>query len=328
MKSDTVPKLGVIDSISAGFRVVGRFPWLALFPIALDVLLWLGPRLSLRPLVPLVLALLQLPPDAPLPPDYATMVESSRAMLTQLGDGYNLGTVLANSLLGLPSVAAAQGDLPALAGLGEQFELTTVGAALGWAALLGTAGIFLGALYLVSISQVLRTGKFTGPGFFASYGRATARLFGLVLLVILALLLLSLPMAFMTGLLTLFGGGFGTVLALLLIVIAGWWIRLALTFTVEAIVLDEVGIRHAIYRSINVALRNFWSTAGLIILISLITTGFGLVWARLVTIPFGVPLSIVLNAVIGTGLIVSPFLFYHNRYRLLVAALTPPGSSA
>lgn len=328
MKSETIPKLGVIDSISAGFRVVGRFPWLVVFPIVLDVVLWLGPRLSLRPLVPLALALLQLPPNATLPPNYAEMMASSRDMLTQLGDSYNLGTVLANSLLGVPSVAAGQGDLPAMAGLGGRIELPTVGAALGWGVLLGIVGIFLGALYLVLIGQVLRTGKFAGPGFLACYGRATLRLLGLALLVVVALLLLILPMAFMTGLLTLLGGGLGTLLALMLIVIAGWWIRLALTFTVEAIVLDEVGVRSAIYRSINVALRNFWSTAGLIILISLITTGFGLVWTRLVTIPFGIPLSIVLNAVIGTGLIISPFLFYHNRYRLLVAAATPPGSVA
>ncbi|QLQ06449.1 MAG: hypothetical protein HZY76_10615 [Anaerolineae bacterium] len=124
MKSETIPKLGVIDSISAGFRVVGRFPWLVLFPIALDVLLWLGPRLSLRPLVPLVAALLQPPADVALPPDYAQMIANSRMLLNQLGDSYNLGTVLANSLLSIPSAAAALGDLPALKGLGGRVGCT------------------------------------------------------------------------------------------------------------------------------------------------------------------------------------------------------------
>lgn len=324
MKSETLPKLGVIDSISTGFRVLGRYPWLVLVPILLDLALWLGPRLSLRPLVPAVLALLQLPPDASLPADYATMMANSQDMLTQVGESFNLGTMLANTLLGVPSVAASLGDLPALTGLGGRVELNTVAAALGWAVLLGTIGILVGALYLVLIAQILRTGKLAGAGFFTSYARAAARLLGVALLVILLILLLSLPMAFMTGLLTLFGGGFGTVMALMVIVVAGWWVRLALTFTVEAIVLDDVGIRNAVLRSINVALRNFWSTAGLIILISLISTGFGLVWARLITLPFGIPLSILLNAVIGTGLIISPFLFYHNRYRLLVAAASPP----
>ena len=326
MKSETIPKLGVIDSISAGFRILGRYPWLILIPLLLDVALWLGPRLSLRPLVPVVLALLELPANAPLPPDYAEMVASSREMLTQLGDSYNLGTVLANSLLGVPSLAAGQGDLPAMAGLAGHVELTTAAGVIGWTVLLGAAGIWLGAFYLVLIAQVLRAGKFDGSGFFSSYGRATARLFGLALLVIFVVALLALPVALVTGLLTMFGGGFGTLMAVMLVVIAGWWVRLALTFTVEAIVLDEVGIRYAIYRSIHVSLRNFWSTAGLIILISLITTGFGLIWTRLITIPFGVPLGIVLNAVIGTGLIISPFLFYHNRYRLLVAAAAPPGN--
>ena len=39
-------KSGVIDTISAGYAAINRQPWLLLAPILLDLLLWLGPRVS------------------------------------------------------------------------------------------------------------------------------------------------------------------------------------------------------------------------------------------------------------------------------------------
>ena len=42
--------LGVIDSLSAGYRFLGRRLELLLIPVALDILLWLGPRFSVAPL--------------------------------------------------------------------------------------------------------------------------------------------------------------------------------------------------------------------------------------------------------------------------------------
>jgi len=43
--------MSVIDALSAGFGALGRSPGWALIPVAVDILLWLGPRLSPRPLV-------------------------------------------------------------------------------------------------------------------------------------------------------------------------------------------------------------------------------------------------------------------------------------
>src|SRR5581483_5841732 len=41
--------LGVIDTLSAGFGLINRRLWLILLPVALDLFLWYGPRLSIAP---------------------------------------------------------------------------------------------------------------------------------------------------------------------------------------------------------------------------------------------------------------------------------------
>ncbi|MBA2448513.1 MAG: hypothetical protein H0V51_10865, partial [Chloroflexi bacterium] len=47
---------GVVDTLSAGYRIVNRRPWLVLGPVALDLFLWFGPRVSVAPLIGPLLA--------------------------------------------------------------------------------------------------------------------------------------------------------------------------------------------------------------------------------------------------------------------------------
>ena len=43
--------MSVIDSVSAGFRFLGKRVELLLIPVILDLFLWLSPRLSIAPLI-------------------------------------------------------------------------------------------------------------------------------------------------------------------------------------------------------------------------------------------------------------------------------------
>jgi hypothetical protein len=50
MKSNVAPKLSVIDALTAGLTTVARRPWLIVVPVAIDLVLWLAPRLSINSL--------------------------------------------------------------------------------------------------------------------------------------------------------------------------------------------------------------------------------------------------------------------------------------
>jgi hypothetical protein len=57
MKSNVAPKVSVIDALMAGLTTVARRPWLIIVPVAIDLFLWLAPRLSINSLVLKFLAL-------------------------------------------------------------------------------------------------------------------------------------------------------------------------------------------------------------------------------------------------------------------------------
>src|SRR5436189_1326939 len=102
-------RLGVIDSLSAGYRFLGRRLDLLIVPILLDLLFWLCPRLSLAPLFKQAGELYsQASSTQGLPQD---MVTQTTALLAQVGEQSNLLNVLANSWLHVPSLLA---DIPPL----------------------------------------------------------------------------------------------------------------------------------------------------------------------------------------------------------------------
>jgi hypothetical protein len=95
----------------------------------------------------------------------------------------------------------------------------------------------------------------------------------------------------------------------------GLWLALNTFFTVQALVLQDVGLTQALWRSFNVVRRSFWATIGLILLSLLIQLGFGQIWQWLHTGPWETLLSIVGNAYIGSGVTAAIMVFYMDRYR-------------
>ena len=47
MKSEAIPRTGIVDALGAGLTEAARRPWLWIVPIVVDLILWLAPRLSI-----------------------------------------------------------------------------------------------------------------------------------------------------------------------------------------------------------------------------------------------------------------------------------------
>ena len=80
------PVRGVIDTVSAGYTLVGRHPWLIAIPIVLDLLLWAGPRLGIAPLIADFLRVTATPAD--LGPEYVETLQIARESLTAMGQSF------------------------------------------------------------------------------------------------------------------------------------------------------------------------------------------------------------------------------------------------
>ena len=80
-----------------------------------------------------------------------------------------------------------------------------------------------------------------------------------------------------------------------------------------AMVVNDAPVLRAIWNSVGVVLRNFWSTLWLFVLINLIGGGLTILWQQ-VSHGAWTGLAIVGNAYVGTSLIAASLLFYKDRY--------------
>src|SRR3954447_9387142 len=110
----TAKPSGLIDTIQAGFNAVNRNVWLLLLPLIIDLGLWLGPQLTVGPLLQNWLIHLSPPPGVS--SEVVRSIEQGRQSSLQIIERdpsvgqYNLVSLLG---LGVPSFrAGSPGDGP------------------------------------------------------------------------------------------------------------------------------------------------------------------------------------------------------------------------
>jgi hypothetical protein len=155
-REDSARPLGAIGSLAAGFEMLGQRLWLIALPVLLDLLLWLGPRLSIAPLLKQFVDLLLAQPTAD--PRMASQVAQATQMLEQFGDQFNLFSLLtALPLLNVPSLLGQHvpGSVSPLDGP-RVLPATNVLTPMAWGVVLVPMGLLLGFLYLNSLARQVR----------------------------------------------------------------------------------------------------------------------------------------------------------------------------
>lgn len=324
--------MGLIDTLTTGFRLVSRRSWLVVLPVLIDLWLLFGQRLSIQPVIDDMLRLWSV--DL-LPPELAQTAEPYRLMLEQAGAGFNLWWLLDNGLTWLQTAS------PRLAPLFEGTLQTSRDVSwlplLALAPLIAVLGLGLGSAFLTAIaSQMPATAADSATddsaqtdkkswSFWVRRGLRTwgmVLVYGLILFALITALLLVVSLA-LTPIMLVSPQVASALAALLALVIiwAGLWIYLVLYFVVAALVLDGAGLVDSLRRSFYVVTRNFWSALGLVIITAVILTGFGLIWQRVAVLsPVGIAVAIGGNAVLLTGLTAARLAFYRERH----AALAKP----
>jgi hypothetical protein len=300
----------LVETLSAGYNTVLKRMWLIAIPVALDVYLWVGPRLSIQPLTRFFLSLWL--PIEQVPADIQSLLAFNRQLLETMGQETNLFSLLSSSLLGVPSYLA--GGLPeGISGSpvtwGESSGALTI---LAIIPLLIAASLFLGSLYLGAIAQITREGTFALRHLIQRIWRywGLILLFGVLLTMVL--FILGLPVMMIGGVLASISPAVGQFVLLgaggLIL-----WMLFHLFFVPHAIVVSESGLLRAVWNSLIVVGRNFWSVLALIVLMNLIKAGFTVVWNRVSVNAMLTAVSIAGNAFIGTGLVAASLIFYRDR---------------
>jgi hypothetical protein len=311
-KRPTIP--GVIDTLSAGFNLVNRRPWLLAVPVLLDLFLWLGPRLSVAPLIADFLRVTTSPAD--LGADYAQAIDQARQALTLMGGQLNLMGLLAAGFLGLPSLVSITALGTDFRPAGPMaFEISSALAAIPIILVLTVLSVWIAALYLASLSQTIREGRVTRSTLVHQVWGLGWRLtmwLGLILAVaafagLPAMLALGVAGVFNANLASFFTG---------LVSLAVMWVAVYMFFVVPSVSLGQAGVFRSIWNSVNVVRFNLGSALGLVVVINLIQRGLPMIWDMFAADAWALPISIVGNAYIGTGLMAACMIFYGQRFAL------------
>ncbi len=294
---------GLIDTINAGYTVLNRRLWVLCIPIVLDLYLWFGTHLSLRPLferleTSLTASAILVASD---PQQQALLLERLRH--TDMRAPLALLNYVPLVLPTLPP-----DTLPQSVGWLTITSLPELALAL---VVINTLALLWSSCFLTLLAGMVRNERYT----LATYIRRVWQ----VMRYIPAYLFLLLGVGFLLGLpfLVLSALIVGllpstTVLVIFIWFMAGFWIYIYTGFAVEAILITQVGPLRAIYHSVHVVRRNFLSTIGLLLLCYVIIAGMGIVWQALAQQRLGLLLVIILSAYVSTGLTMARLVFYRT----------------
>lgn len=298
---------GVIDTLSTGYEVINRHPWVVLIPILLDLFLWFGPQLTAARLVSQTLNDL---PQIESRMQTRFFIERPQDVVEAV-EGFNLLSTLAPSSVGVPSLMAVLGIRDPLRS--EHVEnWGTVAAILGGGSL---GGMLLGSLYYSILAQQIRDGATSIARLLGLAMRSWLRIV-LFLLILGGLgLLFGLPIGFLAVSASMVSPALGS-LALSAVMMALIWTAIYLFFVPDAIFMSQVGPLQAIKNSVAVVRLSFWAAIGIVVLITVVLLGMGRVWeivSERVVGPWGLGLGILGNAYIASGLVAASMCFYRER---------------
>lgn len=312
---DRMYRLGVIDSLSAGYRLLGRRIEIVLIPILLDLLLWLAPQFSVGPLFAQLAAFYSSAAATPeLSSDLGLMADQVAEQLQLLGEQINLLTLLVNStLLHVPGLLATLGPVgaPLVAQVASWWQAIVLFCGFG------SIGLLIGVIYLNLLAVHLPIGGATKAAGLGEFVQTVLRHWFTMMLFVVVVVVLGLsagvPLSIGIGLLSLISPA---VTVLSIPVMGGLMLLFFfyLYFVTAALIVDNLPIHRAIYQSFRLVRDNFWATLGFVILTNLISLGITLLLGRLVTVqPIGLLVAILINAYVGTGLAMALLVFYRTR---------------
>ncbi len=302
----------VIDSLSAGYRFLGRRVSLILIPVLLDLWLWLGPRLSIQPLIQDFVRYYEQTVGMQ---DMPTMpAEMSPQILLDYGQASNLmDSLVSGSVAHVPSLFASM--IPV--SFREAIMISSPWAAFGLFAGLSLLGLWIGVLYMNLLAQRLPLGEASKPLSAGDLLRLVIRqwLKMILFIIVLTAFLFAgmIPVILGSVLLSFINPALSSVLVAVYIG-AVLVVLFYLYFATAAIVLDDLPVHRAILQSVIVVRSNFIGTLIFIMLTVVIANGMMLILRQIMQVSeYGLLVAIPVNAYIGTGIVLALFVYYRTQ---------------
>jgi hypothetical protein len=305
--SERPPRL--FATLVKGFNLVASKVYLILIPVAVDLALWLGPKLRVRDLfLPYLNAfttnMLKISPK-----ELVETVKASNTLWNTLLEQFNLFTAIRTLPIGVPSLIARES--PVTTPFGNTWLLETPSLRIGIAILgiLLMVGFFLGTVYFNALSRCSNPEpeKFEWKRLFTQYGQTLL----LFVIMIAVMIMIAIPVFILISIFTLVNAAIGQFFLMVLIFL-GLWILVPLVFSPHGIfALDQKAFPSML---ISMRMVRFFlpGTGMFVVVCALISEGLNLLWTVPPATSWLTLLGIGGHAFIVTALIAASFLYFRE----------------
>jgi hypothetical protein len=314
-KPEAIPPRGVIASVAEGWSIVIGRPWLILPVILVDLWYWLGWRIEPQALMRGLVDLAQ----QGNPGDVATVVDALEQTAT--ADMSALVSFFLPTLLG-----GAPADNIYRASARPVFDSGSAGIDFLLGAVLILVGALLFMAYAVPIAD-RAVGRVRDNGDrVAAIGRAWLRFLLLLALLVAAVFAVAIPLAILVAI-TALGGVNLMPLVSSAMVLAGVIALLYGYFSVDAMLVADVGPINGLRYSLNVVRRNFLPTLGFVFTTLLISIGVPEIMTPMLKSLPGLLLALGIHAFVATGMVAASMVFFVDRLRRWRPEIAPSSAA-
>lgn len=300
----------LIHSLLAGFDSITNHLVLILFPICLDLLLWIGPRLRLNKLVDSILFAMENLPGSNTP-EIMELLEINRQMWSTSGINFNLLSLLRTYPVGIPSlmVSIQPASNPFI--FSNSIEIISVRGLFGIWLLFSILGLAIGAFYFWTVSQAALSGKINWLKTIYHWPWISVQVWLLAILWITILAALSVPGSCIITVLMAGGASIGRI-GILIFMGMILWLLFPLVFSSHGIFVNQKTMWASVKDGVRMTRYTFPATALFVFMILVLSEGLDMLWRIPGEKSWLTMIGLVGHGFIASGILASTFIYYRD----------------
>jgi hypothetical protein len=300
----------IMTALRAGFDAITTQVGILIFPITIDVLIWLGPHIRLKELILNFFQNLFQYPGWRDSSSYE-LFELNIEFINELSDRINMMVLLRTYPVGIPSLMAGRQPIATPVNEPISWGVTSMGSVLLIGIILVFIGLAAGTLYYQLIAQIAIKEKLNWRQAIEAFPRAFSQIIILVLSLLGLVALISIPAGCILSLLAVVGLSIGQFMIFLLIGLL-IWILFPLIMTPQAIIIQKKNVLNALKNSLSITRMTLPTTGMLFAVIFLISEGLDILWRIPGEDSWLTFLGIFGHAFITTSLLTATFIYYRD----------------
>lgn len=299
----------LVVSLTSGFDAVTRHIQLILFPVLLDLYLWLGPHLKVTRLAQSIQQGLQSFSGVDIP-EATGMLKTSQEVWQYVGERLNLMASLRTYPVGIPSMMTSQ--LPIrVPGATQLVNIDIPSIWVVFLVLLGCIllGLIIGSVYFQFVSNVVVHDRMQWNSALKNWPWASLQVILLAFLMLLFLMAIFIPASCVISILSITLPTLGQ-MAILMFMGFLIWLLFPFLFSAHGIFVNRMTVLLSIKRGVQIT-RLTLPRSGLLFLIIFITSQLlDLVWNMSPEDSWFTLVGILVHGFVTTGFLAASFVFY------------------